>query len=145
MPATLPRRASRQRRSRVLTRTTIEQVTPTLPPSKPLLGTHRTRHDALPDARFDRTAVYSVTLYIMPLHVDEIVRHTCKLSPPWPIKGGAVPQPQGRGQRAHTCTLSAFTTILALASINTSRTWRPDLLSRLACSPPVQAPRCNAI
>jgi predicted component of type VI protein secretion system len=25
----------------------------------------------------------------------EIVRHACKLLPPWPIKGGAVPQPQG--------------------------------------------------
>jgi hypothetical protein len=23
------------------------------------------------------------------------VRHACKLPPPWPIKGGAVPQPQG--------------------------------------------------
>jgi hypothetical protein len=26
-----------------------------------------------------------------------IVRHACKLLSPWPIKGGAVPQPQGRG------------------------------------------------
>jgi hypothetical protein len=34
-----------------------------------------------------------------------------------------------------THALSAFTTILALASINTSGTWRPGLLSRLACSP----------
>jgi hypothetical protein len=102
MPATLPRRASRQRRSRVLTRTTIEQVTPTLPPSKPLLGTHRTRHDTPPDARFARTTVYSMTLYTMSLHVDEIVRHACKLSPPWPIKGGAVPQPQGGGDRERT-------------------------------------------
>jgi hypothetical protein len=25
----------------------------------------------------------------------EIVRHACKLLPPWPIKGGAVPQPRG--------------------------------------------------
>jgi hypothetical protein len=25
----------------------------------------------------------------------KIVWHTCKLLPPWPIKGGAVPQPQG--------------------------------------------------
>jgi hypothetical protein len=74
------------------------------------------------------------------------VRHACKLLPPWPIKGGAVPQPQGRGQRiAITRTLSAFTTILALASINTSGTWRPGLLSRHACSPPLRAPRCNAI
>jgi hypothetical protein len=27
------------------------------------------------------------------------VRHACKLLPPWPIKGGAVPRPQGTGQR----------------------------------------------
>jgi hypothetical protein len=27
----------------------------------------------------------------------KIVRHACKLLPPWPIKGGAVPQPWGRG------------------------------------------------
>jgi hypothetical protein len=64
------------------------------------------------------------------------VWHACKLLPPWPIKGGAVPQPQGTGRRiAITYTLSAFTTILALASINTSGTWRPGLLSRHACSP----------
>jgi hypothetical protein len=34
-----------------------------------------------------------------------IVRHTCKLLPPWPIKGGAVPRPQGtrdNGQRSPT-------------------------------------------
>jgi hypothetical protein len=27
----------------------------------------------------------------------EIVRHACKLLPPWPIKRGAVPQPRGHG------------------------------------------------
>jgi hypothetical protein len=27
----------------------------------------------------------------------EIVRHACKLLPPWPIKGGAAPQPRGEG------------------------------------------------
>jgi hypothetical protein len=35
-----------------------------------------------------------------------IVRHACKLLPPWPIKGGTAPQPQGTtrdsGQRSHT-------------------------------------------
>jgi hypothetical protein len=50
-----------------------------------------TRHDALPEAGFARTAVYSMALYTMPLHVGEIVWHACKLLPPWPIKGGAVP------------------------------------------------------
>jgi hypothetical protein len=33
----------------------------------------------------------------------KIVRHACKLLPPWPIKGGAVPRPQGgEGQRSPT-------------------------------------------
>jgi hypothetical protein len=49
------------------------------------------RHDAPPEARFARTVVYSATLYTVPLHVGEIVCHACKLPPPWPIKGGAVP------------------------------------------------------
>jgi hypothetical protein len=38
----------------------------------------------------------------------KIVRHTCKLLPPWPIKGGAVPQLQGRrddGQQSPTRSL----------------------------------------
>jgi hypothetical protein len=74
-----------------------------------------------------------------------IVRHTCKLLSPWPIKGGVVPQPQGARRIAITRTLSAFTAILALASINTSGTWRPGLLSHHACSPPLRAPWCNAI
>jgi hypothetical protein len=65
------------------------------------------------------------------------VRHACKLLPPWPIKGEVVPKPQGTRRRiAIARTLSAFTMILALASINTSGTWRPGLLSRHACSPP---------
>jgi hypothetical protein len=40
---------------------------------------------------------------------------------------------------AHTHTLSAFTMILALASISTSGTLKTSLLSRLACSTPLQA------
>jgi hypothetical protein len=56
---------------------------------------HRTRHDAPPEARFARTVVYSMALYVMPPHVARTVRHACKLLPPLPIKGGAVPQPQG--------------------------------------------------
>jgi hypothetical protein len=38
----------------------------------------------------------------------EIVRHTCKLLPPWPIKGGTVPQPWGQrddGQQSPTRSL----------------------------------------
>jgi hypothetical protein len=136
--------ASRQPHPRANVRTTTKRPTPTPPPSKPLLDGYRARHDAPPDTRFARTAVYSVELYAMPLHVDKTVWYTCKLPPPWPIKGRAVPQPRGRWT-AHTCTLSAFTTILALASISTSGTWRTDLLFLIACSTPLQAPRCNAI
>jgi hypothetical protein len=90
-PATVPPYGLTSRHHRVLTRAAAEHETSTPPPSKPLLDAHRMRHDAPPEARFARTVVYSVTLYTMPLHVDEIVRHACKLSPPWPIKGGAVP------------------------------------------------------
>jgi hypothetical protein len=92
-----PRTVSRQQHPRVLTRAVAEQETATSPPSKPLLGVHRTRHDAPPEARFVRTAVYSVALYAMPSHVARTVRHACKLLPPWPIKGEAVPQSQGDG------------------------------------------------
>jgi hypothetical protein len=67
-----------------------------------------------------------------------IVRHTCKLLPPWPIKGEAVPQPQGtRPRTTITHTLPVFATILALASINTFGTWRPGLLSPHSCIPPL--------
>jgi hypothetical protein len=74
------------------------------------------------------------------------VQHTCKLLPPWPIKGGAVPSRRGRHttDSGHPHAL-AFSTILVLASIYTSRTWRPGLLSHHACSPPLRAPRCEAI
>jgi hypothetical protein len=135
-PATVPRTASCQRHPRVLSRAVAEQGTSTPPPSKPLLDAHGTRHDTLPEVRFAKTTVYSVALYAMPSHVARTVRHAYKLLPPCPIKGEAVPQPQGTGRRTTiTCTLSAFTTILALALISTSGTWRHDLLSHLACSP----------
>jgi hypothetical protein len=66
------------------------------------------------------------------------VWHACKSLSPWPIKGSVIPQPQGTRRRITiTYTFSAFATILALASINTSGTWRPGLLSRHASSPPI--------
>jgi hypothetical protein len=64
-----------------------------LPPSKMLLNVHRTRHDAPSEVRFSRTTVYSVALYTIPSHVARTVWHACKLLPPWPTKGEAVPQP----------------------------------------------------
>jgi hypothetical protein len=91
----VPCTASCQRHPRVLTRAVAEQETSTPPPSKPLLDAHKTRHDVPPEVRFARTTVYSVALYTMPSHVARIVRHACKLLPPCPIKGEAVPQPQG--------------------------------------------------
>jgi hypothetical protein len=41
--------------------------------------------------------------------------------------------------------LVAFTTILALSLNQTLGTWRPYLLSHLACTSPLQALRCSAI
>jgi hypothetical protein len=76
----------------------------------------------------------------------EIVQRACKLFPPWPIKGGATPSRRGgdTGRRtAVTHTLSAFPTILALASI------APVGLGGHTSSPtslvatPLQAPRCK--
>jgi hypothetical protein len=67
---------------------------------------------------------------------SEIVRHACKSPSPWPIKGRP-PRRRGIRQRiAINPTLSAFPTILALASITALGTWRPHLLSRLACRHP---------
>jgi hypothetical protein len=83
--------ASWQPHPRAHVQATTKRVTPTTPPSKPLLDGYRARHDAPLDARFSRTAVYSTTLYAIPPHIDKTVRHACKLPPPWPIKGGAVP------------------------------------------------------
>jgi hypothetical protein len=40
-------------------------------PSKPPLYGHRTRHDAPTGARFARTVVNSVALFVMPSHVGE--------------------------------------------------------------------------
>jgi hypothetical protein len=77
----------------------------------------------------------------------EIVRHACKLLPPLAYKRRGSPPATGDTgrQTAITHTLSAFSTILPLASINTSGTWRPGLLSHHACSPPLRAPQCEAI
>jgi hypothetical protein len=70
-PAAVCPVASRQPHPRAYVRATPKQAIPTTPPSKPLLDGYRARHDAPPDARFTRTAVYSTTLYTMPLHVDK--------------------------------------------------------------------------
>jgi hypothetical protein len=69
---------------------------------------------------------------------SEIVRHACKSPSPWPIKGRRSPPPQGAsGQRVAVILMFlVFPTILTLASITSLGTWRPRLLSSLACSRP---------
>jgi hypothetical protein len=73
--------ASRQPHPRANVLTMTKWVTPTPPPSKPLVDGYRRRHDALPDARFARMAAYSTVLYAIPPHVDRTVRHdvNCRL------------------------------------------------------------------
>jgi hypothetical protein len=82
--------------------------TSTLLPSKSLLYGHKTRHDASTGARFARTGVNSAALLAIPLHVGKIVRQDCKLPSPWPIKGGAIPQPQGAADRVDRHTRTPF-------------------------------------
>jgi hypothetical protein len=78
----------------------------------------------------------------------EIVQRACKMFPPWPIKGGAAPQPQGGG---HGTTDSSHSHALRLPHDistrpnHTSGTWRPRLLSRLACSHPSTSTTVRAI
>jgi hypothetical protein len=94
-PAIVRPTTSHQLHPRVSVRTTTQRKISTPPPSKPLLGGHRARHDTPPEARFARTAVHSVVLCAIPPHIARTVRHACKLPPPWPIKGGTVLWPQG--------------------------------------------------
>jgi hypothetical protein len=80
-PAVVHLTPSRQPHPQVSVRTTTREEAPTPPPSKPLLDGYRARHDALPEARFARTAVNSTTLHTISLHVIRTVRHDCKLPP----------------------------------------------------------------
>jgi hypothetical protein len=144
-PTTVPRTASRQRHPRISMRAATERASPTSPPSKSLLDGYRPCHDVPPEARFARTTVYSTALYSMPPHVDKTVRHACKLPPPWPIKGGAGPWPRGVMDSTHSHAFRLHYDIGTRLNQKTSGTWRLGLLSRLACSPPLQALRCNTI
>jgi hypothetical protein len=73
--------ASRQLHPRVIIRTTTKLGISAPPPSKPPLDGHRACHDAPPEARFARTAVYSMILCVVPPHVVSTARHACKLPP----------------------------------------------------------------
>jgi hypothetical protein len=76
----------------------------------------------------------------------EIVRHACELLPPWPIKGGAAPQPRGDGttDSNHSLALRLLHDIGTRLN-QTSGTRRPRLLSRLACSHPSTSTTVQAI
>jgi hypothetical protein len=79
----------------------------------------------------------------------EIVQRACKLLPPWPINGGGG-SPPAAGDR-HGMTGSSHFHALRLphdigTRLNqTSGTWRPCLLSRLACSHPSTSTTAQAI
>jgi hypothetical protein len=93
--ATVRLTASRQLHPRVSVRTTTKREISTPPPLKPPLDGHRARHDTPPEARFARTAVYSMILCAIPPHVVSTARHACKLPPLGLQKEGAVPLPRG--------------------------------------------------
>jgi hypothetical protein len=68
----------------------------------------------------------------------EIVQCACKLLPPWPIKGGAAPELQGTvtGRRTASLTRSPPSHDIGTRLNQPFWTWRPRLLSRLACRHP---------
>jgi hypothetical protein len=75
-----------------------------------------------------------------------IVRHACKLLPPWPIKGGVAPRPRGHGttdsNSSHALRLPHD---IGTRLNQTSGTCRPCLISRLACSHPSTSTTMQAI
>jgi hypothetical protein len=128
MPDAISRTGLRQRPPQACPQTKTGRSTTTPLPSKPR------RHDRNEIRQDDRQ------LHDTAHHAfirKRILRHACKSLSPWPIKGRVIPQPQGGhdNREQHTRTHPASTTILALASTSFSGTWRPDLLSLLACSP----------
>jgi hypothetical protein len=66
-PVTAPRTGRCQRPPRARSKPLRSTTTPL--PSKSLLFGHRTRHDAATGARFARTAINSMALFAIPLHV----------------------------------------------------------------------------
>jgi hypothetical protein len=70
-PAIVSRTDPCRRHPRAGPWTAAGQPTSTLPPSKPPLYGHRTRHDAPRGARFARTVINSVALLAMPSHIGK--------------------------------------------------------------------------
>jgi hypothetical protein len=126
-PVAVPRTDHRQQLPRARLRTPRPTTTPS--PSKPPLFKYGTRHNDKTGARTARTAANSPTLYAIPPHVakqcDMPVNHLFLVYKRKVIRLAA-------RERTH----APSPTILALASITPLGTWRPRLLSRLACSRP---------
>jgi hypothetical protein len=95
-------------------------------------------------SKIRQDGVSPVALYTIPPRVARTVWHDCKL-PLLAYKRRGSHLAAGGRRIAHTCTFSVSTTILASHLDQTSGTWRHYLLSRHACSSPLQAPRCSAI
>jgi hypothetical protein len=94
------------------------------------------------DARQLRSTVRHIATRI------EIVQRACKPLPPWPIKEGAA-RPAAR-ERHGTTDSNHSLALRLLHNIGThlnqtSGTWRPRLLSRLACSHPSTSTTVRAI
>jgi hypothetical protein len=147
-PAAVPRTDHRQRLPRARLRTPRPTTTPS--PSKPPLFKYRGRHDAETGARTARTTISSTALYSIPPHVAK----QCGMPVIHPLlglykegdplaAGGETPHTGSQEEETHTLPVSP--TILALPSITPLGTWRPRLLSRLACSRPTTGTRCKAI
>jgi hypothetical protein len=101
--ATMPRTAPRQRHPRIgPLRWADDQLLCLHPRGRFCTSTRRNTTPRLGRIRQDNCQLRGTR------HASthrEIVQHACKLLPPWPIKGGAVPQPQGQrddGQRSPT-------------------------------------------
>jgi hypothetical protein len=124
MPAAVHPTASRQLRPRASIRTTTKREAHTPPPSKPLLDGYRARHDALPAARFSRTAIYSATLCAIPLHVIRIVWHVCKLPPLVYKRRGQSPSRRGRTESTHA-NAHCLHHDIGTCFKHTSGTWGP--------------------
>jgi hypothetical protein len=132
-PATLPRTDHRQRLPRARLRTPRPTATPS--PSKPPLFKYGTRHDDKTGARAARTATNSLALHTIPPPVDKQcgmpVNHPSLIYKRKVIPLAARDIKSKKQHITHTLLLPRYR-----HSITPLGTWRPHLLSRLACSRP---------
>jgi hypothetical protein len=64
------------------------------------------------------------------------VRHACNSLSPWPIKGRRTPPPQGTRDNHRRHTTHSLSNSPTTSSATSPGTWRPRLLSHLACRNP---------